>query len=306
MDIAPQFVVPAHRRECSPEHELRSFIIDKLSLVAMVLGIIGLILPWGLATWSQHTASMVITGQNSQANSLSPIQRAEELNKAELYNESLINAKSYNASLGSDVSLDNAVNLVTYTNALNIKGDGVMGSIDIDKINVHLPIAHGVDDRTLQDNAGHMPQTSLPIGGSGTHSVIVAHRGLAHAEMFTRLNEMKVGDTFTIHVLNETLTYRVDKTSVVEPDDTSDIDIIPGEDLVTLLTCTPYGINTQRLLVRGTRVADPQAVATVESPTLGIEELARIFCLIAGVSIALSAVIYFKRGSTIRALHARY
>lgn len=137
-------------------------------------------------------------------------------------------------------------------------GDGVMGSIVIPSISVELPIRHGTSERTLLEGAGHLYGTSLPVGGASTHSVITGHRGLTAALMFTRLDEMRVGDDFYIEVLGQTLGYRVDRITVIEPDDTSSLRIVPGEDRVTLMTCTPFGVNTHRLLVSGHRVPVPQ------------------------------------------------
>ena len=128
-----------------------------------------------------------------------------------------------------------------------------IGYITIPKIDLELPVYEGSDDAVLQKGIGHMEQSSYPIGGEGTHSVLTGHRGLPDAEMFTHLDEMEEGDLFYLHVLDEILAYRVDQIKVVEPNETGDLDIIPGEDYCTLVTCTPYSINTHRLLVRGVR-----------------------------------------------------
>lgn len=136
-------------------------------------------------------------------------------------------------------------------------GNGVMGTIRIPKISVTLPIYHGTSEESLASGAGHLYGTSLPVGGRSTHSVITGHRGLVSAPMFTRLDEMKQGDFFYIEVMNEMLGYEVDSISVIDPNDTSKLRIRPNEDRVTLMTCTPYGINTQRLLVSGHRVNIP-------------------------------------------------
>lgn len=137
-------------------------------------------------------------------------------------------------------------------------GDGVMGTVVIPSISVELPIRHGTGERTLLQGAGHLYGTSLPVGGASTHSVLTGHRGLTAALMFTRLDEMRVGDDFYLEVLGKTLGYRVDRITVIEPDDASALRIVPGEDRVTLMTCTPYGVNTHRLLVSGHRVPVPQ------------------------------------------------
>lgn len=141
-----------------------------------------------------------------------------------------------------------------YMSCLNLTGNGMMGYVEIPKINVKIPIFHTTEDEVLQKAAGHLEGSSLPIGGESTHSVISAHRGLPSATLFTDLDKMKEGDHFLLYILDDILCYEVDKTSVVEPDETDALAVEEGEDLVTLLTCTPYGVNTQRLFVRGHRV----------------------------------------------------
>lgn len=149
-----------------------------------------------------------------------------------------------------------------YEQLLNINGDDIIGYISIPKINVSLPIYHGASDDVFQKGAGHIPSTALPIGGKGNNSVICAHRGMPSAAMFTDLDKLKKGDYFFIHVLNKKLTYRVDKIFVVKPDEVKHIQPVKTKDLVTLLTCTPYGINTKRLLVQGVRSHAPTKSAT--------------------------------------------
>lgn len=144
-----------------------------------------------------------------------------------------------------------------YYNTLDITGTGIMGYITIAKIGVELPIYHGTSDSVLQIAAGHLEGTSLPVGGASTHAVISAHRGLPSAKLFTNLDQLEVGDTFTITVLDRVLTYEVDKITIVLPTQTDDLLVADGKDYVTLMTCTPYGINTHRLLVRGRRVETP-------------------------------------------------
>ena len=141
-----------------------------------------------------------------------------------------------------------------YLNVLNLSGDGVMCYIEIPKISVNLPVYHGTDERVLQKGAGHIEGTALPLGGEYRHSILCAHRGLPSAELFTRLDEMGTGDLFYIHVLGEIHAYEVDRVEVVLPEEISGY-LVPeeGKDQITLMTCTPYGVNTHRILVRGTR-----------------------------------------------------
>lgn len=159
---------------------------------------------------------------------------------------------------GTDDAIDNGTLYKTYLSLLDTD-DGIMGSVRVPSISVDLPIYHGTSDRVLANGAGHLYGTSLPVGGTSTHAVITGHRGLTDAEMFTRLNEVRKGDNLYLEVLGETLAYRVDRISVINPDDTTLLRITPGEDRLTLMTCTPYGVNTQRLLVSGHRVAYPGA-----------------------------------------------
>ena len=144
-----------------------------------------------------------------------------------------------------------------YTDTLDVSGTGIMGYITISKIGVELPVYHGTSDGVLQVAAGHLEGSSLPVGGAGTHAVISAHRGLPSAKLLTNLDELEVGDTFTITVLDRVLTYEVDQISIVLPTETDLLQPVEGKDYVTLMTCTPYGINSHRLLVRGRRIETP-------------------------------------------------
>ena len=144
--------------------------------------------------------------------------------------------------------------LSNYNYLINIDNDGMMGYIEIDKLNIELPIYHGTSSSILNVAVGHLEGSSLPIGGKNTHSVLAAHRGLPSAELFTNLSKLELGDIFIITVLNRVMTYQVDNIVIVKPSDISHLQIIEDKDYVTLLTCTPYGLNYHRLLVRGTRI----------------------------------------------------
>ena len=154
-----------------------------------------------------------------------------------------------------------------YMSCLNLAGNGMMGTVEIPKINITLPVFHTTSDEVLETAAGHLEGSSLPVGGENTHAVISAHRGLPSASLFTDLDKLEESDHFLLHMLNDTLCYEVDKISVVEPEETDSLAVEPGMDLVTLLTCTPYGVNSQRLLVRGHRVAyEPELLADEKVP----------------------------------------
>ncbi len=181
-----------------------------------------------------------------------PDQKTEELIEA---------AKKYNNSLSNNLILTDPFDQeafqkigADYQNILNINDDGLIGYIDIPKINVYLPIYHGTDSEVLAKGAGHLQNTSLPVGGESTHSVISAHSAYPGETFFDYLTDMQVGDEFYIHILDRTLKYQVDQIEVILPEEVNSLRIVKGEDLVTLLTCTPYSVNTHRLLVRGKRV----------------------------------------------------
>lgn len=158
-----------------------------------------------------------------------------------------------------------------YEACLNVDGTGSMGYIDIPKIRVMLPLYHGTEEAVLQTSIGHIEFTSLPIGGESSHCVVSGHRGLPSAKLFSDLDKLTYGDRFTLNILNETLTYEVDQITVVEPADVDALQIEEGQDYCTLLTCTPYGINTHRMLVRGHRVANQDGGAKVLADALQIE-----------------------------------
>ena len=167
-------------------------------------------------------------------------------------------ADAFNAQVAADENaLCRPEQLSGYYDTLDITGTGIMGYITIAKIGVELPIYHGTSDSVLQIAAGHLEGTSLPVGGQSTHAVISAHRGLPSAKLFTNLDRLEVGDTFTITILDRVLTYEVDNISIVLPTETDNLKVVDGKDYVTLMTCTPYGINTHRLLVRGRRITTP-------------------------------------------------
>ena len=201
---------------------------------------------------SKH-ASRVINEYNERLTNSSD----EELD------EIFAKAEDYNNRLRNEPSAFFAPSLISgYDETLDITGSGIMGYIDIDKINVELPIYHGTAKEVLQVGAGHIAGTSLPIGGESTHSVLSGHRGLPSAKLFTDLDEMEIGDVFTITILNRCFTYEVDQIKTVLPEEYDDLRIADGRDYCTLLTCTPYGINSHRLLVRGVRVENADTKKT--------------------------------------------
>lgn len=230
----------------------------------------------------------------------------EKIDKLEMINE-LELANAYNRKLNQAIVLTdpfdpNAIDMAddVYYDILNYTDDGVMAYINIPKIDVNLPIYHGTDNEHMLKGVGHLVGTSFPVGGIDTHAVLSAHSGLSTAELFTNLADLKKGDLFYIHVLNNVLAYEVDKINVVKPDETNDLKIAPGKDYVTLVTCTPYGINSHRLLVRGHRVEYDPNLEKQESKKANndvwFEEY--IKSIISGIGIIVLIIIFivvFKR-----------
>ena len=194
---------------------------------------------------------------------------------AELYDDPQ-NAANNASADGSDNSGDSASAKDKEYQSLLDSGDGVMGAIRIPKISVNLPVYHGTSEQTLASGAGHLYGSSLPVGGKDTHAVITGHRGLVEASMFTRLDEMRVGDYFYIYVMGHTLGYKVDRITEINPDDTSKLKIVPGEDRVTLMTCTPYGVNTHRLLVSALRSAIPEEIPAEDDAAKDVRVIAGV------------------------------
>ena len=193
------------------------------------------------------------------------------------YDTMLQDARDYNQSLTERISgfMLKEEQQELYVSMLNVAGDGAMGYVEIPSISCTLPIYHGTDEAVLQVAVGHLEWSSLPVGGESTHCVLSGHRGLPSAKLFTNLDRVVVGDTFTLRVLDEILTYEVDKILIVEPEDVSALTVEEGKDLCTLVTCTPYGINSHRLLVRGHRVQTVQEEVAVRltSDAIQVEPL---------------------------------
>ncbi len=221
--------------------------------------IIGLIFLTGLSVLLYPTISDYINEKNSSraiANYDVAIEQMEEEDytkeweSAVAYNEYL--AEFDNLSVAATVEEEREDKL--YDNLLNITGNGIMASIKIPSVKINLPIYHGTDEAVLQIASGHYIGSSLPIGGESTHAILTGHRGLPSAKLFTDLDRLEVGDIFYIKVLGEILEYQIDQIEIVLPEEVEGLSITPGEDYVTLVTCTPYGINSHRMLIRGTRI----------------------------------------------------
>ena len=195
--------------------------------------------------WNRAHQSRAIATYTKQVEKLDDSQNKEMLKAARKYNKSLLKKSDHWKLSKKDKK--------KYESLLDVSGTGIMGYIEVPKIDCSLPIYHGTDEGALQIAIGHLEGSSLPIGGKSTHCVLSGHRGLPSARLFTDLDQMEEGDVFVLNVLGRKLAYEVDQIKVVLPDEMSDLEIVQGKDLCTLVTCTPYGINTHRLLVRGHR-----------------------------------------------------
>lgn len=242
-------------------------VMTLLLVLALLAGLFLLLYPTVSDYWNSLHQTRTIT---SYAENVAQLDHTE-------YDEMWAAAQRYNRTLSKR---ENAFALTEeqkreYESLLNASGNGVMGIVEIPKIGCTLPIYHGTDDAVLQIAVGHLEWSSLPVGGEGTHCVLSGHRGLPSARLFTNLDQLAVGDRFLLRVLDETLTYEVDQILIVEPQEVAALGITEGGDSCTLVTCTPYGINTHRLLVRGHRVEnDAQAKAVrVTADALQIEPL---------------------------------
>ncbi len=214
------------------------------------------------------------------------------------YKKILSDAKKYNEDLleQMDRFVLSKEELEEYNSLLNLTGTGIMGYIEISKIKVSLPVYHGTSDAVLSAAIGHIPGSSLPVGGKSTHCVFSGHRGLPSAKLFSDLDKLLEGDTFVIHTLKEELTYEVDQIRIVEPKEINDIMIETGKDYCTLVTCTPYGINTHRLLVRGHRIANirDNSDIVVTSDALQIEPIAIAPIIAAPILLILAIIVFIK------------
>lgn len=228
------------------------------SIILVLIFIIGLSLllyPSFSDYWNSFHQSRAIASYAQSVTTIDDDQYEKMWAQAQEYNTTL--AKKQNRWVLSEEEYEE------YEDLLNIGGTGIIGYIEIPNIKVSLPIYHGVDEAVLQIAVGHIEGSSLPVGGEGTHCVISGHRGLPSAKLFTNLDEMEEGDHFMMRVLDETLTYEVDQIRIVEPEDLSALEIEEGKDLCTLVTCTPYGINSHRLLVRGHRVENMESANSI-------------------------------------------
>ena len=245
-----------------PAGKRRVSISTIIMTAVLVIGLGIMAYPTFSDWWNSYHQSRVIQTYNAAV---------EETDQATL-DAMLQAARDYNARLVSNPGRFTMTDeeRAEYASLLNLTGDGVIGYINIPSIGVNLPLYHGVDETHLQVAVGHIEGSSLPVGGESTHSAVSAHRGLPRAKLFSDLDKVREGDIFTYTVLNQTITYEVDQIRIVEPNDMSDLVITEGADYSTLITCTPYGINTHRILVRGHRIENLSDRSTIPAGAVQI------------------------------------
>ena len=261
---------------------------DKVGILLVLMLFIGvcvLLYPSLSQYWNSKTQTRAVENYQDILDSL----------KEEDYSALFGQAEDYNAALFQlEDPLYDFSQLEGYDEILDVSGTGIMGYISIPKIGIELPVYHGTSPEVLNIACGHLQGTSFPVGGENTHPLLSAHRGLPHARLFTDLDKMEIGDVFTFTVLDRVVTYQVDQIKVIRPDEIDDVRIIEGEDHCTLLTCTPYGINSHRLLVRGTRIENAAPVLHVTSNAYRIDSLVATPVVAAPILLVLLIILMIK------------
>ena len=250
-----------------------------LLVILLLVGLSLLLYPSVSDYWNSFHSSVAITQYAEQVAGLDEHQYDALWDAAADYNASLLE-RSNTYLLGDDQKQQ-------YSQLLNVSGTGVMGYIEIPSIQCSLPIYHGTDESVLQVAVGHLEWSSLPVGGESTHCVLSGHRGLPSAKLFTNLDKLVIGDVFLLRVLDEVLTYEVDQILIVEPQETAALKIVEGQDYCTLVTCTPYGINTHRLLVRGHRIDNIPEARTIHVTADAVQIEPMIVAPIAAIPMLL-------------------
>ncbi len=258
----PQQKKKQGKKDGKKKKKKRGPSISTIILVVIMLAGVGILsYPTVSDWWNSMHATRAIAGYNEAVENLSGDEREAMLEEARAYNESLANGVRFTLS---------DEEYARYEQTLDVSGTGIMGYIQIPAINVNLPIYHSVEESVLQIAVGHIPGSSLPIGGERTHAVLSGHRGLPSAKLFSDLDQIVEGDIFTVTVLDQTVTYLVDQIRIVLPEEVDDMAIEEGKDYCTLVTCTPYGINTHRMLVRGHRIENLAGEVVVSAEAVRI------------------------------------
>ena len=267
----------------------KSNLSTVILVLILILGLGIMAYPTVSDWWNSFHATRAIASYSAAVEKTDHDELQAMLEAAREYNESLLYKENPYVMDEED--------LARYNSLLDLSGTGIIGYVEIKSIGVYIPVYHGVGESVLQIAVGHIDWTSLPVGGENTHAVLSGHRGLPSARLFTDLDQMKEGDLFTITVLNQQISYQVDQIRIVEPADMSELGIIPGGDYCTLVTCTPYGVNTHRLLVRGHRVANeggelvvaPEAFRIPNYLTIPAVGIPLLFLFLLGM------LIYYRR-----------
>lgn len=265
---------------------IKKNFISVFLVVIMLTGFSLIAYPSVANWWNSFHQTNAVANYASAVAEMSHDEYEGMLNAAEEYNKE-IGLTGINWNLSDEQKLK-------YNSLLNVKDSGAMGYIDIPKIRVQLPIYHGTDDTVLQVAVGHIPGSSFPVGGESSHCVLSGHRGLPSAKLLTDIDKLVTGDTWTLNILDQTLTYEVDQIRVVSPSNLNDLEIEQGKDYCTLVTCTPYGINTHRLLVRGHRVPNVQGNARVTADALLINKEYVAPFVAAPILIFLLIIVFAK------------
>jgi len=252
-----------------------------MNKLLFLLGTLLLILPFGIKVLESEKQEELISTYNQNVKE----QENEELEAG------ILSARDYNRQLFETGKID----LKRYETELNIFENGMMGSLEVPRISLKLPIYHGTEEEVLARGIGHLRETSLPVGSENAHSVLTGHRGLANAQLFTRLDELRKGDMFSVKINQQTWNYRVIKISTVKPENTELLGIQEGKDLVSLVTCTPYGINTHRLIVTGERV-DTSTISEQDMEVQVISKQDFFFLIIPVVFLGIVLVRKKKKG----------
>lgn len=288
----------------TPRRWKPSMLSILICVIALASSAVGLY-PSTAAWLSSYQQSLVIKSSSANLDDVNPTAN-EQLRMADAYNDALVAGVALEAGATVPTGYGKGVGGFTYREVLNADSAGVMGRIKIDAIDVDLPIFHGTDQQTLEKGAGHLEGSHLPVGGEGTRTVVTAHRGLATSTLFTNLDQVKVGDRFQLVVLGEVLTYEVRETKVIAPDDTDTLRAEPGRDLATLITCTPLGINTHRIVVTGERVT-PTPITDIEAAEAAPSVPGFPWWAAIGTVLLIAITTYFIRSgfADARASHAR-
>lgn len=263
---------------------MKSKLINIGLVILLIIGLSLLLYPSFSDYWNKSVQTRAITSYTDSISSINSERNKELIEKAREWNEKLVNQETFEKTLTEE-------ELQEYYSLLDPLNNGMMGYIEIPSISVFLPIYHGTSDAVLLTSIGHLEWSSLPIGGESTHSIVSGHRGLPSARLFTDLDRLVVGDTFEVTILGTTLRYSVDMINVVKPSDLRALTIFPNEDYMTLVTCTPYGINTHRLLVRGQRMENiPDDVLHFTSEAMIVDS--KIVSIIIAAPVLLLLLIY--------------